>query len=297
MKDYSQSVLFKQLHRFCYCFFQKCRFPGSRKLSRQLSKCLLPQLKETCIVPTIYDFKIVLPPEKNFEIEEIYYLGFYEAGTIRIIKNLLQDGGVFVDVGGSVGLMSLYAAKILQNKGTVWTFEPMPGMYECILKSIEINYFDNIKVFNVALGDEESMLPIYTKRACPSLVPKDGETPDFSVSVKVLDNIIQENHLDNIQLMKIDVEGFEMNVLKGCRHLLSSADAPALCIEYESHYANKEVFRFIKNMNQYQFFQLSKGKAIESKLREIKDVEQLKSNDNVFCLLPHHLKLLAIENV
>ncbi|RME13711.1 MAG: FkbM family methyltransferase [Bacteroidetes bacterium] len=292
MKDYSHSVLFKQIHKFCYFFFQKCRFPGSRKLSRQLSKCLLPGLKETCIVPTVYDFRIVLPSARNFEIEEIYYLGFYEAGTIKVIEGLLQEGGVFIDIGGSVGLMSLYGAKILQNKGKVWTFEPMPNMYEAILKSIEINRLNNITAFNVALGDADGLLPIYTKRACPSLIPGDNETPAFSVPVKVLDSLVQESGLKNIRLVKIDVEGFEMNVLKGCQHLLSSADAPALCIEYESHYANKEVFHFISSINEYRFFQLSKGKGIESNLIEIKDIEILKPNDNVFCLLPDHVKYI-----
>ncbi|GIV29276.1 MAG: hypothetical protein KatS3mg028_0342 [Bacteroidia bacterium] len=293
MNDFSNSKQFHCIHRFCYCFFQRCRFPGSRKASRSIAKLLLPKLTQTSVVPSFYGFRIVLPPEKNFEIEEIYYLGFYEAGTMKVIKQLLKNGGVFVDIGASVGLMSLYAAELLKNKkGEVWAFEPVPVMYDALSKSIEINQFNTIRAFNVALGDKEGVLPIYTKRACPSLVHKDGETPDFSVPVQVLDTLVQKNNLKNVRLMKIDVEGFEMNVLKGCSHLLSLPEAPALCIEYESNYANMEVFRFISNINEYRFFQLSKGKSIESHLVEIKDIGLLKPNDNVFCLLPGHIKYI-----
>ncbi|MCX7729529.1 MAG: FkbM family methyltransferase, partial [Bacteroidia bacterium] len=210
MKDYSNSLVFIFLHKINYFLFQKCRFFGSRKLGRTLSKLLLPKHYTHSIISTIYNFKIILPPKNNFEIEELYYLGFYEAGTLHVIKKILKQDDVFIDIGASVGLMSLYAAKLVGPKGKIWAFEPMQEMVLLIKKSAELNGYNNIDIFECALGDKETILPIYTNRACPSLIEKNNEIPTHHVTVKILDKIIEEQKLENIKMIKIDVEGFEL---------------------------------------------------------------------------------------
>lgn len=283
MKNYSNSFLFRSLHTLNYLLFQKFRFYGSRKFGRTLAKIFLPQHQDTCIVPTVYNFDIVLPAKKNFEIEELYYLGFYEAGTLKIIQQILKKDDVFIDIGASVGLMSLYAAELVGNKGKIWSFEPMREMADMIRQSIHHNHLNNIEVFDFALGETECELPIFTNRACPSLIMKDNETSHQKVVVKVLDDIIKEKKLQSVKMMKIDVEGFELQVLRGCKNLLSSANAPILCIEYEGSYQNKEVFYFLTQINHYKFYQLEKGKALESKLVRIQSIDDLRINDNVIC--------------
>lgn len=301
MINYTSSKKFLWAHRLAYLLFQKYRFLGSRKLSRQISKIILPSHKEAAIIPTIYNFSITLPPEKNFEIQELYYLGFYEAGTLKVINTFIQPNSIFVDVGASVGLMSLFVANIAKQKlwnTSILIFEPMQEMCNYIKTSIKYNHFDSssIQIFPYALGDQDTQLPIYTHHKCPSLIANQDEKPDRWIEVKTLDSIIQKNQIDvsKISMIKIDVEGFEYQVLIGAKEILKHPYAPPLCIEYMENYKNIHVFEYIQNINQYELYQLKYGKAIESHL-EKRTITSLHPNDNVFCLLPHHINQYRLK--
>ncbi|TAL62901.1 MAG: FkbM family methyltransferase [Bacteroidetes bacterium] len=284
---------------FCHAaadfLFNKFRFPGSRKLSRLISGLVLPPLKEQVLCPTIYGFDIVLNAEKNFEIHEIYYLGFYEAGTLDVLKQCLSPNDVFLDVGASVGLMSLYAAKMMGSLGKVFAFEPTRKSYDVFSESISHNRFSNISAFKMGLGNETRSIPIYTDRGCPSMVELNSSDPREMVEIDRLDSVLAKEGVSKVRMMKIDVEGFELEVLRGAEKLLTGKDAPIICIEYMKALikpGEEDAVGYLEKINKYRFYQLRKSKNTISKLFEVEKGGKFRNDDNIFCLLDSHLGTL-----
>ena len=285
----------RSLHALADLFFNKYRFPGSRGLSRLLSKAILPTLSKPVLCPTIYGFDMHLNPEPNSEIYDIYYLGFYEPGTLHVNAACLRPGDTYIDVGASIGLMSLHAARLVRPSGNVIAFEPTQRSFEVFGKSVEVNGFRNIRILKQGLANDKGTIPIYLNRACPSMVSEGKDEPFEMVEIDRLDDVLKREGISKVRMIKVDVEGFELEVLKGARELLSGKDAPILCIEYMSALIGKQgndLFSFIKSVNAYSFYQLTGSKNTVSKLRKIKEGEAFRNNDNLFCFLDSHIETL-----
>lgn len=279
-------------HNLANYLFNQFRFYGSRKLYRFISNIFLPKLKTKFFIPTIYGFDLVVNSENA---TEYYYLGFYETGSLNLFKNILLRGDVFIDVGTNIGLMSFFSASIIGNEGKVLSFEPTTKYFHDFNEAIHKNKFKNIQAFKLALGREKGSFPIYFNSICPSLV-KTNETDKFEIiDVQKLDDVLIENKIDKVKLIKIDVEGFELEVIKGGEKLFSSKNAPVACVEYVRNQKmitddGMSAFDLLKKLNSYRFFQLEKTSDTIGKLIEMKKIEDFHDNDNVFCLLESHIK-------
>lgn len=141
-------------HEITNFLFNKFRFFGSRKTGRLISKILLPPLNELIKVPTIYDFDMIVNTNGG---KEIYYSGFYEAGTLDVINKCLDPEDNFIDVGASIGLMSLFASK-KSPQGRILAFEPQKERFEILKSNSQLNECHNIVLFNNGLGVKEEQL-------------------------------------------------------------------------------------------------------------------------------------------
>lgn len=278
-------------HGWADFLFNKARFYGSRKLYRYISKSALPELNEKVYSPTIYGFDLVVGPDNSYDY---YYLGFYETGALHIFKEILGKGDIFIDVGANIGLMSFYASIIVGDTGKVISFEPTRTFFEDFTNGIKKNNFQNIIPFKKGLGKEEGSFPIYFNSVCPSLIKvNDNDTYEI-IEIETLDEVIKKLQISNVRLIKIDVEGFELEVIRGGVNFFSSPDGPIICIEYVKDQQiitenGENALHWIKKINNYRFFQLEKSSDTISKLIEVFDFTKLHPNDNVFCLLQNHI--------
>ena len=280
--------------------FNQFRFFGSRKLGRFISKLLLPKLgKEGLIIPTIYGFDMLTNNNGGLET---YYLGFYEVGTLHVIEHCLNENDNFIDVGASIGLMSLVAAKNNGN-GKVFSFEPQSERFTYLDYNVQLNKQKIIKIFNNGLGKTKDSLKLYTDVNSPSIVDSNNNTSAYeTIDILVLDEILEKEGIETVKLIKIDVEGFEIPVLQGAERLLSSADAPIICVEYvkrlqKQHDNTASLFEYIKGINDYKIFQLQKSTNTISKLVERKTENELRDFDNIFCFTPKHFKQIDVKEL
>jgi FkbM family methyltransferase len=146
-------------------------------------------------------------------------LGLYEPEKTRAIQALLKPGETFVDVGGNKGDFALLAAKIVGDNGNVVCIEPEPTNLNWIRRSIDLNGYKNIKVCNLALSDHdgESLLHLGTKSGFHTLLSgaPDRDQGSLKVRVRKLDSLLPELDVRAVNVLKIDVEGAELQVLKG----------------------------------------------------------------------------------
>ncbi|ARM77136.1 hypothetical protein B6F84_08945 [Acidianus manzaensis] len=119
-----------------------------------------------------------------------------------------EEGEVFVDVGAYIGAYTLRAAK---NKCTVYSFEPNPNSFKILSLNVHDNKFDNVKLYNVALGSKEGEVTIELDFD-ETHVSQSG----YRVKILTLDSL----KLSRIDLLKIDVEGLENEVLIGAENTL-----------------------------------------------------------------------------
>jgi FkbM family methyltransferase len=186
---------------------------------------------------TDHDVDVVLQPFLDQGVEEsIYRTGSYERGTLAVMAEILHRGDRFVDVGANVGLMSLVAARIVGSAGRVDAFEPLPEIRALLAASVDANRFTNVVINDFALGSVPSVLSIHrhleVNRGSASLAWAGLSTDTLSVRVETMDTAVPRLSSQPIAMIKIDVEGWELEVLKGGTGVLARQPQPVLCIEF-----------------------------------------------------------------
>lgn len=279
------------------------QFPGSWRVANARAKArqmlhhfverTIPSKPVVCT--TNHGFKLIVQPGIDRGVERaIYTRGSYEAGTLWAFSQLLRPGDVFVDVGANIGLMSIHAARLVGDSGAVFSFEPMPDIFAQFQANIGLNAARHVRAFNLALGSEPGELPIFAhpeiNRGSSSLLTA-GTPATHIVAVSTLDSFAASHIKRSIRMIKVDVEGWELEVLRGGVDTLSGDAAPILCVECsELHGLSggtlQDMFSEITSSNQYNCFMLEKGKEFPSPFVPITRVEQLPKHDNLFCFPP-----------
>ncbi len=153
----------------------------------------------------------------------------WEPGTWRSLSEHIGSGAVFVDVGAHVGYYSLKAAKAVGSGGRVLAIEPNPDTLQVLRANIAASGDSMITVEPVACSDSEGVLELFaasrnntgaTSLSRSNALKFGFERKSFRVRTRPLDALVQENRLDRVDVIKIDVEGAEILVLKGAERTL-----------------------------------------------------------------------------
>lgn len=168
------------------------------------------------------------------------YLGLCNKTVVKTLLRYLKKGSTFIDVGANIGHISAIGLGCVGRSGQVHSFEPVPMYFEKLLHMKMLNKkFNNIFLNNFALGETYSTMNIDVNKniwgwntLVPKLMNPSEIKTSFEVNIKRLDDYIFQNNLKNISLIKIDVEGFEIPVLKGLSSYFEEVDVlPNLIIE------------------------------------------------------------------
>ena len=265
---------------------------GIRRLSVVLPRILLPKVESVGehILKTIHGFSLKINPSIDKGVElSLFETGTYEKGLLYSLDDFLKPGDCFVDVGANIGLMSIYASKLVGESGEVIAYEAHPETFNWLTFNIELNKISNIKANNFALGSEPSQLFIYdnwqVNRGGASLIVKDEQSKSYPVEVKRLDDCLPRNLKPKV--IKVDVEGFELEVLKGATQTITDFK-PILVIELSSlrtnHHENTDLIDFIEKLHCYDFFKLKGTKERVSKLIPIITKDEFPEHDNIICI-------------
>jgi FkbM family methyltransferase len=166
--------------------------------------------------------------EGNFEISELDFVGKF-----------LQSGMTVLDVGAHHGFYTLLASKRVGRDGRVIAFEPSRRERILLEQHLRINFCSNVKVEAVALGSAAGKAELFvvegSEDGCNSLRSPavDEKTKPIEVQVRALDDWLEEHGSPRVDFMKLDVEGGELEVLKGARRLLSQAHRPVVFAEIQ----------------------------------------------------------------
>lgn len=161
---------------------------------------------------------------------------YWFAGKDTFLNNILrfvQSQDVVLDIGVNIGFYLLNFAK-KANQGNVYGFEPNPTVFEFAKKNCELNQFQHVKLNNIGLGHVASsfqMAQINDNLGMNKIVTE-STSGSFTVQVQRLDDFVNQENITKVDVMKIDVEGFEMNVLLGAEEVINK-NKPFLFIEID----------------------------------------------------------------
>jgi FkbM family methyltransferase len=161
--------------------------------------------------------KLWVDPASNFG-KRVLREGNYEADLTAAFGELLQPGQTFVDVGANEGWFSMLAAKLVGSSGRVLACEPQERLWPVITKNIFLNGFANVHLLPFAVAEQpgEAVINLYpsvnTGSSNISATKRRWETQQ-RIKLLPLTDVLGSLRGANVDLMKVDVEGFEHKVL------------------------------------------------------------------------------------
>jgi FkbM family methyltransferase len=216
--------------------------------------------------------KINLYP--NDRLSEFIFKREFECTEQEFIRKYLGIGDIFVDIGANIGLFTILAANEVGQKGKVIAFEPTLETYNQLLTNIAINYFNNVKCIHMALSNKEGIRTLIKSidgfGAWNSLAkPTAGKKFDIEeVRCTTWDIFSEENDLTGkVNLIKIDIEGWELYALEGAEKTFKRDDAPDLLIEFTEVNARSagtscaDIYNKLTELG-YQIFSIDTAKGV-----------------------------------
>ncbi len=212
---------------------------------------------------------------RNDHISRPMIEGQFETGELNFVCQFLRPGMVVLDIGANHGLYTLLASKRVGPTGKIIAFEPSLRERKALRLHLVLNRCQNVIVQDLALGNEsgECQLYVVEDRAagCNSLRPPvvDAKTSLASVRVARLDEVLLSQNIDRVDFIKLDVEGAELDVLKGALRLLRTVPRPVLLVEvYDIRtqpwgYKARDIVEFL-DQNRYRWFELLGDGCIRS---------------------------------
>ena len=178
----------------------------------------------------------VTPGNRDIDLP-LFQFGVYEMSGTRFVQAFLESGMTFIDVGANSGYYSLLASRMVGQAGHVYALEPVDGPFLKLQRNIELNRVKNVTALQLAVGSRIGCSQLYSSNVdrndgLGSLVPgADREARGQEVALSTLEEITGALSGGSAHLVKIDVEGTELDVLAGGQALLSRSGAPALLFE------------------------------------------------------------------
>lgn len=174
---------------------------------------------------------------------QMFMTGQIEPVTSYFVKCLMSSNRTMLDVGANIGYFSVLAASACPSCA-VWSFEPAPDTYSLLVENIHANRLANVVANQIALGDRKDvlMLSVYNDQALNAIRPNidavhpffpEGPIRDIEVPCTSIEEFCQEFDIPKVDIVKIDVEGFEYSVVKGASGLFESNNPPILLCEIE----------------------------------------------------------------
>lgn len=187
-------------------------------------------------------------------IQYIIYFGL-DVEPKAVLYNSIKNGMYVFDIGTNMGETLLNFAR-LNPSGKIYGFEPVPFLFENAKKNIDLNVFRNIYLNNLAISDQKGSLffELPQNRNFGSINMSFESTPGSrEVKAITIDEFIELNQIDQVDFIKVDVEGFEYKVLRGAVKSIQKFK-PLLFIELIDEYLKRngnsasQLVQFVSNL-------------------------------------------------
>ncbi len=206
------------------------------------------------------DISVKLYPNKSLGQRD--YLFFHkdiETELFAFLRNNLKKGMTIIDIGANIGVYSLFFGKYTGSSGQVFSFEASPETFQQLKWNIELNNAANIQPFNFALSNKKEMMTLFSHAYNDgenSLIKnKDNNSgiPTQAITFDELwfNDINKKDAIKIIDLIKIDIEGWELYALEGMTRLIEKY-SPSIMMEFNGYKykaSSQASFNFLRSLD------------------------------------------------
>lgn len=158
-----------------------------------------------------------------------YFFGVWEPAVTAVYRAALREGDVVIDIGANVGMHTLLASRLVGRTGRVHAIEASPWIFRRLRRNLRTNRADNVRSYNLAVTEVAGEVPVFlhddTNLGGTTIVAteaaKAGAHQESLVEGRPLGEIVPLRELRAARLIKIDVEGAELLVVRGMAPLLA----------------------------------------------------------------------------
>lgn len=262
---------------------------GKYRLITSLRKAF-PQysIQLTCQVSDGRRFEVALATGMY---DTLYFLGEYETFLSLIVDRLVAKGDVCIDAGANFGWYTTLIADRTGSQGSVHAFEPVPKTFAELQRNVSLNSERRNTFLNaLALSESDSTATITLFDKQPTghaSLARKGKGVAIQCRTKSLDQYLAENEIENVNFLKVDVEGAELDLLKGATRIFSQEVPPVIvmemALEQSRHfgYLPNDLLNFILSMADYHVFKIDE---VGGRLIEIDHFEPEDIGANVLCI-------------
>lgn len=172
------------------------------------------------------------------------WLGSYEYQKRQLFEKVITPGSVVFDIGAHVGYYTLLSAVLVGHTGMVFAFEPNPGNLSLLKRHLVINSLTNVKIMDMAVSDRTGS--VHFDNSPHSSMGHISPTGTITVRTDSLDNLYAQQKVPAPDVIKIDVEGAELSVLRGGKNLLSTHH-PVIFLATHGQDIHRDCCNFLKS--------------------------------------------------
>ncbi|MFC0514561.1 FkbM family methyltransferase [Mucilaginibacter angelicae] len=231
----------KRTDRIKLSFLRNWQLPGRERLSRWLKTSAATQ---TALIDGItwlnQEDLAVYTTSDNYIEHMVLVSGVYETEIRTLINLSLKPGFTALDIGANIGIQSIRMANRVGTGGKVYAFEPLGYLQEKFKKNLALNHCTNVSLFPIALSDKEETRSIRINehnwnQGTFSLNDTGTGQTQQELTVRIGDQVAEIAGLERLDLIKVDVEGFEYHVLRGLKNTIMR-HRPRIIFEYDAAY-------------------------------------------------------------
>jgi FkbM family methyltransferase len=214
------------LAEFVYCYLLR-PWP-LRQITNWTIRQLLPKQLQ------FGEATVVLNPTDPV-VSGALHFGVYEKAETKFFYTACRDGMTFLDVGANIGYYTALAARIVGPNGNVIALEPDPESYQYLEQTIKANAVGNVRAFQIAASDSPATLPLFISkdnRGDNRLYAPAEKRPQIEVEARPIDELLSENNINTVDLIKIDVQGYEPKVIAGLEKTINQSPNLTILMEF-----------------------------------------------------------------
>jgi FkbM family methyltransferase len=188
--------------------------------------------KEPVIVKEIQGSRMYLDMRDKGVSRELALKGIREEIFTGTLRESLGEGDCVLDIGANIGYYALMAARLVGPRGKVYAIEPVPHNMKLLDDSIRINNYTNIETFPLAMGQSDGAATMYVSDHpnWSSFYRPRKVTGEIDIRVSSVDSFLKGKRPPGV--IRMDVEGYEYEIVRGMNDFLASGQPLRLFIEF-----------------------------------------------------------------
>lgn len=223
--------------------------------------------------------------------------GEWAEDELELLKGFLRPGDTVLDIGANIGTHTIAFATFVGPAGQVISFEPQRLVYQCLCANLALNSLSNVMAFQMGVGREPGVLQLpqidYGRAQNFGAVGLSADAKGEVVNIASLANY----NPGQFALIKIDVEGMEIDVLQGAEPLIS-AYKPVLYVENNVPENSEALVAYLQSLDYYVYWHLSRYFNPQNFNGSTRDIFNNTFDRNLLCVaepISNNPKLFPVE--